>query len=79
MASATKSIQSACLSQRIPAEKHKPSELSAAFWILIYASTALIVVTTAILVAACVSVSMRLFGDYRGLRRGQHLDRRMKS
>jgi hypothetical protein len=71
MASAIKSIGLRRSSQRIPAEKHKPSELFAAFWTLIYASTALLLVTTSIIVAACASLSDSAWGE--------RLDRQSKS
>jgi hypothetical protein len=58
MASATKSIQLVRSPQRIPTEKLKPFDRSAfgAVWTLIYASAALPLVTTAIVVGLCLSL-----------------------
>jgi hypothetical protein len=80
MASATKSIRVRRSPQRIPPEEFKRFERSpfGALWILVYATTAAIVVTTAILAAVCVSVSRRFFGGNRELRSSQNQDRRMK-
>jgi hypothetical protein len=59
MASANKSIQSPRFPQRIPPDKSTQSDCSGfgALWILLYASTALILATTSIVVAVCVSIS----------------------
>ena len=56
MASANKSILLSRSPQRIPPKKRKRFELLAALWILIYASTALLLVTTAIVVGLCLSL-----------------------
>jgi hypothetical protein len=59
MASVNKFIQSPRFPQRIPLDKSSKSESSVfgVLWILLYASTALILATTSIVVAVCVSIS----------------------
>jgi hypothetical protein len=59
MASATKSIQLVRSPQRIPTEKLKRFDRSefGAVWTLIYAFAALLLVTTAIVVGLCLSLS----------------------
>jgi hypothetical protein len=58
MASATKSIQLSRSSQRIPTQRFKQLKeaASGALWTLIYTSTALLLVTTAIVVGLCLSL-----------------------